>query len=353
MKRLVTALGLSASFAIAWHTFEEIPLVVLGQPSMTGKIQSDLEDPFFRQVHEKSRIKFRTEYTPINLAGYRDTHELQLLKQKKADIISLRFPQNSADEMSLQGIDIAGMIGDFAEAKDAAHAYSDIVDKNLRTKYGAKLLGVWTFGPQEIFCTTKIRRLQDLRGLRVRTSSQQMSSFVIALGAKPAIIDFGETLTALRDGLIDCAITSSVSANHAGWPRYAKYKYPFAFQFGLNGYAITLEKWNSLTRDQQVRLQKAFDEHIRHMWRYSEFLKKDLARCFTGESCVSGTTYKGSISPVTPGDRHLARQIMKTKILPEWEAQCDLVQDSCRKEWDQRLGRLLLLWIDKDRRSKT
>ena len=353
MRRLVAALGITSSFVIAWFALEEIPLVVLGQPTTTGKVQSVLEEPFFRALNDKSGIKFRTEYTPINKAGYRDTHQLQLLKQGKADIVSLRFAQNSQEEPTLQGIDMTGLIDSYEEARKVSAAYSDTVDKQLRLRFRAKLLGIWTFGPQEIFCNKPVRRLRDLRGLRVRTSSQQMSSFVMELGAKPAVIDFGETVTALKDGLVDCGITSKASANHAGWPRYAQFNYPFAIQFGFNGYAITLEKWDSLTRDQQSRLQEAFDEHIQNIWSFSKDISHDSNKCHVGTKCITGGKLQGSNRAVYRLDRALARQIMEKKLLPIWEKECKVVQPSCRSDWDKRLHKIIHSWATQEMHSKT
>jgi TRAP-type C4-dicarboxylate transport system substrate-binding protein len=350
MKRLVAVIAITSTFAIAWTAFEEIPLVVIGQPNMTGKIQSALEEPFFRQLKEKAKVNFRTEYTPVNKAGYHDTHELQILKQGKADIVSLRFPQNSHDEPSLQAIDLASFVSDFAEAKEVAAAYSDVIDKNLQKNFRAKLLGIWSFGPQELFCTDPIRRLQDIRGRRVGTSSKQMSLFVAELGGKPAVIEFSETLGALRDGMVGCAITSGASANSAGWPKYAKYNYPFPIQFGLNGYAITLAKWNSLSHHQQARLREAFNTHIRDIWHYSEFLYVDTGKCYIGMRCRSGPQYKGTISTIDPKDDTLASNILKERIIPVFKAECQVIRASCQREWDERLRRILLLSIEKNRR---
>lgn len=341
MRRLVAALGITSSFLIAWFALEEIPLVVLGQPTPVGEVRAALEEPFFRTLNDKSGIKFRIKYIPLDKAGYRDTHQLQLLKEEKVDIVSLRFAQNSQEEPSLQGIDMAGLIDNFEEASEVSAAYSGAVGKQFRLRFRAKLLGIWTFGPQEIFCNKPVRRLEDLRGLRVRTSSQQMSSFIVELGAKPAVIDFSETITALKDGLVDCGINSKASASYAGWPKYAKFNYPFAIQFGLNGYAITLKKWDSLTRDQQSKLQQAFDEHVQSIWRLSKDLSDDSDQ------------FQGSESPVYRLDRALARQIMEKKLLPNWENECKAVQPSCRIEWNKRLLKIINSWASKETHSKT
>jgi hypothetical protein len=180
-----------------------------------------------------------------------------------------------------------------------------------------------------------------------------MSSFIAELGAKPAVIDFNETVTAFKDDLIDCGITSKASANHAGWAEYAKFNYPFAIQFGLNGYAITLEKWDSLTRDQQIKLQQVFDEHIQNIWKLSKALSDDSNNCHVGTKCTSDSKYQWSRSPVYQPDRALALQIMQNKILSKWGKECNIVQPSCRNDWDKRFLKIMNKLASKRLHSNT
>ena len=56
MKRLLLLLGLVVAFGLAWNWLDVIDLKVVGQPSMTGPIQSELEKPFFESLREKTGI---------------------------------------------------------------------------------------------------------------------------------------------------------------------------------------------------------------------------------------------------------------------------------------------------------
>ena len=337
MRRLVLLLGLLLGFSALWIYFEEIPLLVIGQPTKTGKIQASMEEPFFKNLRTTSQIPFAITYRPIDLAGYKDTFQLKMLKDGVADLVSLRFPQNSIIEPSLTGIDLVGMIGDYETAKQVAGAYSGTIDKYLQKNSHAKLLGVWTFGPQEIFCNQPISKLASLKGLRVRTSSSSQSTFISELGGKPTILPFEDTRNALRDGVVDCAITSGASANFAGWPQFAKYNYPAQIQFGLNGYVISLAKWSRLSSSQQFRVQRAFDQYLRQLWQFTEILQRDIAQCNSGSNCKFGTRYKGSRIQLDPGDQPLIQEIFKSKILPGWKVDCDKVHVGCSHTWDAKV----------------
>ena len=346
MRRIFFLIILFTGFAYLWTYFEEIPLFVIGQPTRTGKIQASMEEPFFKNLRSKTKIPFVTTYQPIDFTGYKDTFQLNILKDQQVDLISLRFPQNSAWEPSLVGIDLVGMIDDYKSAKEVISAYSGTIDKYLNEKFDAKLLGIWTFGPQELFCNQPIQGLSALKGRKVRVSSQVQSQFISALGAQPTIISFEDTLNSLRDEVVDCAITSGASANFAGWPQYAQYNFPAKIQFGLNGYVISLQKWNQLSSSQKSRLQKAFDDYLEELWKYTEILQLDMAKCNRGEVCKLGTRYQGSSSSVSQADKVLMRELLKNKILPQWKIECDKVHVDCGKTWDAKLSGYLARIMD-------
>jgi len=338
MKRLFLLIFIVSAFVYTWKKLDEIPLLVIGQPSSTGTIQQKREAPFFNNLRAKTDIPFRVTYRPLESVGFKDTHQLQMLKEGTIDLASLRFMQNSEMEPSLQGIDLSGMITDHKSAQKVIAAYGGTVDHYLQARFNAKLLGVWTFGPQEIFCNRPINKLTDIKGLKVRVASTAMGTFISELGAKPVVVSFDETKNALSLGLVDCAITSAASANFAGWPKYANYNFSIPVQFGLNGYAISLKKWNTLSYEQQGILQKAFDSYLQELWQFTKVLQTDAKACNTGAPCKFGTPYKVQSSSPSPRDIQLSHQIIMSKVLPEWGERCEKIHPGCRQTWQEKLS---------------
>ena len=74
-----------------------------------------------------------------------------MLKDGTIDLVSLRFIQNSSVMPELMGIDIAGLSSSFQIGRSVVGAYSAVIDQTLQTKFGAKLLAIWPFGPQVLF----------------------------------------------------------------------------------------------------------------------------------------------------------------------------------------------------------
>ena len=333
MKRILLMAGLLSAFAVAWQRLDQIPLLVLGQPTSSGRIQQQKEAPFFNALGKKTGLPLRVDYRPVNLTGFKDTYQLNMLKDGIVDVASLRFTQNSSLEPALQGIDLLGIISGPKDARPIMTAYSSVLDGYLQSKFNAKLLGLWTFGPQEFFCNRPVKKLLDIKGLNVRVASPALSTFVSHLGGRPVIVPFEETKSALASGLLDCAITSAASANFAGWPQFAKYNFPIVIQTGVNGYVISLKKWNHLSRQQQHLLRKAFDAYVEEIWRFSEVLKSDAVSCNSGGVCKFATPYQGESVRVNSDDIQLSHKLIVDNVLPEWIRRCEKIHPGCGKTW--------------------
>ena len=171
IKTLLLAAACTAALA-APALSQTISLKVMGQPSSTGLIQKNYEAPFFENMAEKTGLDVSATYTPVDVTGVKDTEQLRLLKSGLFDIISLRMSQVSRDEPTILGLDLVGQNPDYATAKKAVDAFSPVVDKQLQEKFNTKLLGVWPFGPQVLFCQPDIAKLSDLSGNKVRVYFQ-------------------------------------------------------------------------------------------------------------------------------------------------------------------------------------
>jgi TRAP-type C4-dicarboxylate transport system substrate-binding protein len=265
-----------------------------------------------------------------------------MLKRGDIDLVSLRFIQNGKDEPSLTGVDLLGLSQDYATAKKIVKAYSGTIDGYLQQHFQAKLLGMWTFGSQQIFCKKPIGHLEDLRGLKVRVASSALAPMLTELGGTPAVIPFDQVKDALAIGLVDCAVTSAASANYAGWTEHTDYAFPLSVQFGLNGYVISLKKWNSLSPKQQQTLESAFNIYLDNLWRYSQALQEDAISCTTGGPCRWGKPHNLHLVTPSKHDVWLLRDISMRKAVPLWGKDCDRIHPGCFKEWQRKVEPLVL-----------
>lgn len=334
MRRLLLFASLLFFFAFAWSFLDVINIRVVGQPSMTGPIQSKLEQPFFESLQKETGLPLKVDYRTVDSLGFKDNYQLSMLKEGLFDMVSLRFLQNGEEEPSIYGVDLPGLNANFEIARKIGNAYGSVIDENLQRNFGAKLLGIWAFGPQVVFCNRPIKSLDELKGLRVRIGGSTMSSLIKSKGGIPVIIPFDQVGVALDLKIVECAITSEISAYSAKWPAHLSHVYPIATSMGLNGIAIRLETWNELTPDQQLRLTSAVDAYINETWLYAHRLRLEANDCIQGkDSCVLGVKYNLVVSPVTKDDLAFMQDFALNYSFPAWAERCNRASSNCGAQW--------------------
>ena len=334
MKRIIAAVIILLGFGIAWQMLAVTKLKVVGQPSSTGVLATQVEQPFFATLQKETGLPIEVDFKTLDTLGIKDTYQLPMMKEGIFDLVSLRLIQNSKNEVSLNGLDITGLNLDFKKGRILADAYMPIVDKHLQEKYQVKVLGLWSFGPQELFCKKPVQRLSDLRGLKIRVAGELLGEYIASFGAIPAIIPFDDTRMALQNQLVDCAISSIASASSADWFEYLRYYIPIAFNTGVNAYGITLSKWNALSEKQQQTLQLAFNKHISNMWFVAEDVYQNSQACIAGQdSCKSGNKYKLSRLTISSEDLGYIKRQAKATAFKSWAEQCDKEYPGCSEEW--------------------
>ena len=305
----------------------------------TGLIQQTKEQPFFENFARNTGLPIDVDYKPMDVLGVKDADGLRVLKSGLFDVVTLRLAQVSRDEPFFLGPDIVGLSTDYEIARKVVDSYRDVFDKRLQERYNGKLLGIYPFGPQVVFCKVPITGLADLKGRKVRVYDQSLAKFIEKLGGIPVTISFGETQQALERGVTDCAITGPSSANSAGWPEVTSHFMPIGFQIALNAFALNLDKWNALTPDQKVKMTEAFKKFETEVWGYSKELFEDASRCNVGkEPCKTGKKFAMKDVPVKAADQKLIHDALTQVSLPTWSELCDKSYDKCSAIWKQVVG---------------
>lgn len=332
--------ALAAAMFAAPAAAETLRLKALGQPSATGMIQRNVEAPFFENFAEETGLDVEVSYQTLDQTGIKGAEQLRLLKSGLFDIISLRLQQVSRDAPVLLGLDLVGLNPTYDAARKTMAEFAPVVDKRLQQQFGAKLLGLWPFGPQVLFCNAPIASLADVSGLKVRSYDQNLSNFIQSLGGTPVPMGFPDVHQSLSRGVVECAITGPSSANSAGWPEVTTHVLPIAFQIAVQGYGMNLKRWNSLSADEQAAVQAAFDRLTDRIWTYSEELFDDAMRCNVGESpCELNKPYDLTLVEVSDSDVATVQNAVKDLSFPAWAELCDRGDADCSDGWKATVGK--------------
>jgi TRAP-type C4-dicarboxylate transport system substrate-binding protein len=335
----VLAAGLAAAPAVAQTPLK---LRIMGMPLATGNIQKNREQPFFEKLSEKVGFPVEADYKVLDATGIKEFEQLRVARSGLFDIIGLRLAQVSRDEPTILGLDLVGLNADYDTAKKVVAAFQGTVADRLEKQFNTKLLGVWPFGPQLIFCKPPIKGLADLKGLKVRILDGVMAKFMERVGATPVTMAFGEVAQGLSLGTIDCAVTGPSSANSAGWPESVTHVYPLALQVAVQGYGINVATWNKMTPDQQTKLKTAIEGLTSDIWSYSKELWDDAMRCNAGQDpCTTGKKYKLTTVQVQPQDLELVKGAVREISFPAWSEACDKVNAGCSEAWKKTVGPII------------
>lgn len=113
-------------------------------------------------------------------------------------------------------------------------------------------------GFRHFFATTPINSIDDLKGMKIRVSSDPvMTGMVESLGAAPTVVSFGELYSALQTGVVDAAEQPIANYKSNSFHEVAPNMILNAHTLGAIQVIITDEAWDKLSKDQQNYLIEA------------------------------------------------------------------------------------------------
>jgi hypothetical protein len=158
-----------------------------------------------------------------------------------------------------------------------------------------------------------------------------------ALGAIPVLVPFADTVNAIRTGVVDCAITGTLSGNEVGLSNVTSYIYPMAISWGLSFFGANNAAWEALPPDLQALLRAAISDLEAQVWDASDRETADGVACDIGApKCSSGHSPSHmTLVPVTPEDETKRKRLLVDSVLPSWIHRCG---PECASAWNQELA---------------
>ncbi len=258
-----------------------IHLRVIGGLAVVGQYEG-LEKPFWQRVGTSSEGRVTAEIFPSDSSGLTANEILRLMRLGVVTFGTVLLLQ--VDQPELNVIDLPALSPDMASLRRSVAAYRPRLDEILRSRFGVKLLAIYTYPAQVIFCTRELGGLTDLAGRKVRTSSSDQSRLMSALGAQPSILPFDDILLAVRSGVVDCAITGTMSGKEIRLSDVTSSLYPLAINWGLSLFGVNLAAWELLPNDLQEMLTDGIGKLEQDIWAAAE---RDT---FTGIACDTGNS---------------------------------------------------------------
>jgi TRAP-type C4-dicarboxylate transport system substrate-binding protein len=321
--------------ALAMSAENAVHLRIVG--GLAGVAQFEkFEKPFWTQdLPRLTGGRVTAEIVPFDQAGIRGQEMLRLMQLGVVPFGTALLALAAAQDPILAAPDLAGLSASPAELGRAVAAFRPHLEQVLRERYGVKLLAIYAYPAQTVFCKEPLRSLADLAGRRVRTSGVSQSDLVEALGGRPVQIPFAELVNAMKQGNLDCAITGTLSGNAIGLHEVTRFLHTQPISWGLSLFGANLAAWNALAPDvQQVLLRELLPlEAAIHANAVAQ--TDDGIACNTGRAeCRAGRAGRMLAGQATD-DAQRVRGLFSASVLPRWVRRCGA---ECAAVWNRTIG---------------
>jgi len=316
-------------------TQEPVTLKVVG--GLAGVSQyTRYEEPFWRHIGELTGGRLRAEIAPFDRAGFRAEEMLPLMRLGVVPFGTALIAVVSSEEPEFNAVDLPALNPDIGTLRETVRRYRPHLREILRERYDVELLSVYTYPAQVTWCSRPFGGLGDLAGRRVRTSSVGQAEMMEALGATSVVIPFAEIIPALRAGVVECAITGTLSGNTVGLQNVTSHIHAMALTWGVSVFGANIAAWEALSPEMQKTLRDGLAGLETAIWNGAERETGEGIDCNAGRpSCVNGQPGKMTVVPVTPADIARRRQLLTDTVLPRWVDRCGT---DCAKAWNTYLG---------------
>lgn len=340
---LMAALASAASWSASPAAASEESLqkhhlrVVGGLAGVTQHVR--FEVPFWtRELEQLSGGRLTATVHPFDRSGLRGQDMLQLMRLGVVPFGTALLALVSGDEPELNAVDLPGLNPDLATLKRNVDVYRPHLARLLRNRYDVELLGVYTYPAQVVYCRRAFTGLADLAGRRVRTSSVSQSEMFERLGATPVIVPFAEMVGSISRGMVDCAVTGTLSGNEIGLTDVTTHMHAMAISWGLSIFAANSAAWEAIPPDLRDVVRRGVAGLEERIWASAAQDTENGIACNAGRvTCASGRTARLTIVPVTPEDDAVRQRVLKEAVLPRWVERCG---PDCAGVWDRTLAPL-------------
>lgn len=242
----------------------------------------------------------------------------------------------STEEPEFNAVDLPTVNPDMASLRRNVALYRPHLQELLAERYDVELLAIYTYPAQVVFCRTPFSGLADLAGRRIRTSSVGQSEMFAALGATPIVMPFGEIMRAMRSGVVECAVTGTMSANAIGLHEVTTHVHGMAITWGLSVFGANRAAWNSLPEWARTLIREELAALERQIWEAADLETDEGLACNAGlPNCSTGRRGTMTIVPVTQNDNALRIRLLTETVLPGWVRRCG---EPCVEAWNERLA---------------
>lgn len=337
------ALAIATLLAPAPAPAQDLPqtkLSVLGAIGIHPQYQ-EYEKPFWTdQIKERSGGRVTATIKPWTEMGLKGPEVLRLVQRGTFQIGTVNLPYNAGDAAIVEGHDLPGLAPTMADFKAVTEAWRGPLSEALEKNFGVKVLAMFSYSAQVLYCRDKFERIADIKNRKVRVSGASQANFVKALGGSGINVSFGEVQQALDRGVVDCAITGAYSGYSAKWHESGKFISPLAVNWGAQAIVANNDAWKKFSPKLQAFLIEEIKTLEKRVVELAERETRTGILCNTAGPCESGKPGGMSLIEQHASDPDTLKQALGQVVLPDFADRCG---KECTATWNATVGKVVNL----------
>ena len=301
------------------------------------------EGPFWKERLPKlsggrltANAKSQTE---VGLSGF---EIMKLLRLGVYDAVHGVTTYVAQDSPAIEGADLAGTIQNIDTYRKALESYEPIIAREFEEKYKAKLLMLYAWPSQQLWCNLGDKSitslsLDQLKGKKIRTYSTTLGDFIEGVGGSAVTIAFAEVVPALQKGVADCGLTGTLPAYNAKWWQVVTHNIRIRLGYASSFLAMNLKTWNGLSKEAQKIIEDELKVLTEEMWVATRANDQRGMDCNANGPCDLGDP--GGMVPIEPSDADKAKlaDIVQNVVVKRWAKRCGT--QKCVDEWNDTVGK--------------
>jgi len=348
----IVALGAAGALVASAAGAADLPQLKVKGVGLNSQTIVSFRDeiPFWsKTIPEASGGKITAEFQPMDIMGIKDDQMMRMSKLGVVDFASSDISKMAGDEPVMEGCDLAGITLSLEMAHKACQAWLPTIARVAQEKFNIKVLALGANPPQVLWCRVPITGLADLKGKKVRVFNKTLSDFINAVGGTTVSMPFSEVVPALQRGVVDCAVTGSLSGNTAGWGEVSKNIYNIVLGWSINYQSVNSDSWKRFGPDVQKFFLDQFVKFDEQQWKTAKMATDDADKCNFGYGkCELGKVVTPPLQEVklSPTDAALHKKLVQDVVLVNWGKRAGKAH---AKEWNETVGKVVGLQIPLDK----
>lgn len=341
MKTILAAASLAALAAGAAQA--QTVINVAGNIGVTTQSRT-LEAPFWTEtLPEVSGGALSANFKPWNEMGLKGPEVFRLLSNGVMNIATAQLGHHAGDSPINDAMDLAGLSPTIEQFASITEAFLPELAAFYRDELGLEILTVQSFQAQVLYCRDEFTSLDDLQGRKVRSSGASQGDFVEYFGGTGVAMAFGEVQQGLQQGVIDCAITGTLSGYSAKWHEGAQYLYTLPINWGSGATVANKAWWDGLPEDQRALLTAELEKLETAMWDLNREENELGINCNTTGPCPLGEPAGMVRVDPSEADVVLRERAMTEAVLPAFASRCG---GDCVEKFNAAIGPVAGLTIE-------